>query len=165
MPANPTDLKARLLAYGDKYKSSIPPDNFDHGLWNTIEVLSATLDVSGRTGKAVFAATLPKQYSNSRGNAHGGATALLFDGLSTATIGLIAQQGMWVGSEATLSLIVKYLQPVREGERVLVECEIVHAGRRLATVRATMAREADGSLLAVCFLDKHNPESDAVAKL
>jgi acyl-coenzyme A thioesterase 13 len=165
MPSEAVDLKARLLAYGDKYKASIPPDNFDHGLWKTIEVLSAILDPGGRTGKTTFAATLPKQYSNSRGQAHGGAIALLFDGLSSATLGLIAQKGMWVGSEATRSLIVKYLQPVKEGERVLVECDIAHAGRRLATVKAMMLREADGKLLAMCFHDKYNPESGVVAKL
>jgi acyl-coenzyme A thioesterase PaaI-like protein len=45
---------------------------------------------------------------------------------------------------------VTYLRPIPEGEKVLVECEVVHAGKRLCSLKGTMKRESDGAVLAIC---------------
>ena len=37
-----------------------------------------------------------------------------------------------------------------EGEKVLVESEVVSAGKRMCVLKATMRRESDGEALAVC---------------
>lgn len=50
----------------------------------------------------------------------------------------------------TRTLNVTYLRPVPLGETVLVECEVVHAGKRLCALKGVMKRESDGAILTSC---------------
>ena len=36
------------------------------------------------------------------------------------------------------------------GEEVLVESEVVHAGKRLCSIKGVMKRKKDGAVLAIC---------------
>lgn len=57
----------------------------------------------------------------------------------------------------TRNLQMNYFRPVPVGENVVIETEILSAGKRLATVRGLMRRESDGVLLASCAHDKFYP--------
>lgn len=43
-----------------------------------------------------------------------------------------------------------FLRPIPEGETVLVESEVVHAGKRLCSLTGVMRRERDGAVMATC---------------
>ncbi|CAI4211339.1 unnamed protein product [Parascedosporium putredinis] len=62
------------------------------------------------------------------------------------------------------TLNVTYLRPVPVGSTVRVVCEIVHVGRRMATIKATMTRESDGAVLAICEHGKVSTDADASSK-
>jgi len=67
--------------------------------------------------------------------------------LSQANQWLNAQ---WAFSGVSRTLTVTYIRPVPEGERVLVESEVVHAGKRLCSIKGVMKRERDGAVMATC---------------
>jgi hypothetical protein len=69
------------------------------------------------------------------------------------------------GREVTRNLHINYFRPIPVSEKILVECEIVNAGQRLATVRGLMKKESDGALLASCLHDKFNPVAGGGSKL
>lgn len=52
------------------------------------------------------------------------------------------------------NLSLTYLKPVPVGEKVLVECEIVSAGKKLCHLKGRMKRASDGVVLATCEHDK-----------
>jgi len=62
----------------------------------------------------------------------------------------IARPGFWLFAGVTRTLNVTYLRPVPQGEEILIECEVVHAGKRLCTLKGTMRRKRDGAVLALC---------------
>jgi acyl-coenzyme A thioesterase 13 len=82
------------------------------------------------------------------GNLHGGAAALIFDICTTCALVPIARDGFWVFVGVTRNLNVTYLRPAPMGARVEVHCEVVHAGKRLATIRGEIRRE--GKVLSIC---------------
>jgi len=45
---------------------------------------------------------------------------------------------------------VTYIRPIPEGEKVEIVSEVVHAGKRLCTIKGEMRRQSDGAVLAVC---------------
>ncbi|EGP92028.1 uncharacterized protein MYCGRDRAFT_18903, partial [Zymoseptoria tritici IPO323] len=114
---------------------------------------------------AVFTALVPPEYGNHRQSAHGGAIATLFDSLTGCTLALISEPGYWDGREVTRNLQINYFRPVPVSEKIRIECEIVNAGKRLATVRGLMKRDSDGTLLASCLHDKFNPVAGGGSKL
>jgi acyl-coenzyme A thioesterase 13 len=50
----------------------------------------------------------------------------------------------------TRTLNVTFLRPAPEGTKVLIESEVVHAGKRLCALRGVMKREDNGAVIAVC---------------
>lgn len=48
------------------------------------------------------------------------------------------------------TLNVTYIRPVPLGEKVLIESEVVHAGKRLCSLMGTIKRASDGAVLATC---------------
>ncbi|OAA68410.1 thioesterase family protein [Niveomyces insectorum RCEF 264] len=48
------------------------------------------------------------------------------------------------------TLAVTYVRPAPSGTDVLIECEVVHAGRRLSSLRGILRRRSDGAVLATC---------------
>lgn len=147
------NAEKRLAAYCDTYIGLLTPANFDYELWQSVEVVSGSVDASRSSGKAVFATSLPRKYYNSLGVVHGGAIATLFDGLTNCSIALVMRSGFWENSAMTRHLNVTYLSPVKEGQKIVVECEIVRASGRLATVTGVMKRAGDDMTLALCLSD------------
>ncbi|KAI5788286.1 HotDog domain-containing protein [Geopyxis carbonaria] len=81
------------------------------------------------------------------GNLHGGAAALIFDVCTTAALAPIAAPGFYSYAGVTRSLNVTYLRPVPVGSEVSVVCEVLHAGRRLVTIRGEI--RVEGKVCAV----------------
>lgn len=154
MHVNSEEAIRRLYAYRDAYAASITKDNFDYRLWQTVKVLSASFDSTQLVGKATFTLDIPSKYHNAAGDVHGGAIATLLDGFTSSMIGLAARKGFWQDGGTTRNLSVAYIRPVKAGDKVIVECEMVHLGDRLATIRATMKRQSDGKALAMCLQEK-----------
>ncbi|PBP19616.1 thioesterase superfamily protein [Diplocarpon rosae] len=117
------------------------------------------------SGHVVFVYTVPPAHGNPLGNLHGGCTATIFDVCTTAALAPVARPGFWVGAGVSRTLHVTYLRPIPVGERVLVECEVVHAGRRLCTLKGTMRRETDGKVLAICEHGKVSSDPAAAGKM
>lgn len=67
------------------------------------------------------------------GNLHGGASATLFDYCTSMALVPVSREGFWnfVGVSRTLN--VTYLRPMPTGTIVLIECEVIHAGKKLCT--------------------------------
>lgn len=55
---------------------------------------------------------------------------------------------MYAGVTRTLN--VTYLKPVEAGEKVVVESEVVSAGKRLCVIKGALRRERNGEVLAIC---------------
>lgn len=70
--------------------------------------------------------------------------------MTTSALGPIARPGFWAYLGVSRTLNVTYLRPVPVGSKVIIESTVVHAGKRLCTITATMKRESDGAVLAIC---------------
>jgi acyl-coenzyme A thioesterase 13 len=115
-------------------------------LRNDIKLVSA----SNNPGKSVFRYTVLPSHCNRLGNLHGGCTSTIFDFCTTSALAPIAQPGFWAFAGVSRTLNVTYIRPVPEGETVLIESEVVHAGKRLCSIMGTMRRESDGAVMATC---------------
>jgi acyl-coenzyme A thioesterase 13 len=98
---------------------------------------------------------LPK-YGNRMDNMHGGAVAVVFDMCTTMCTGPIARKDFWWFGGVSRKLDVTYLRPVNVGSRIVIECELLQIGKRLATIRGVMRDKSDGKILAVA---EHNKAS------
>lgn len=63
------------------------------------------------------------------------------------------------------ALNVTYLRPAPEGEKVLIVCDVVAAGRQMASTKASMVRERDGVVLSTCLHEKVNTDAMLKGKL
>ncbi|EGS21187.1 uncharacterized protein CTHT_0030310 [Thermochaetoides thermophila DSM 1495] len=112
-----------------------------------------------------FKFTVHPTHCNRLRNLHGGCAATLFDFCTSIPLALVARPGFWSYLGVSRTLNVTYLRPAPEGSTVLVECEIVGVGKRLCTVRGTMRRVEDGTVLMVCEHGKVNTDPDVASKL
>ena len=87
--------------------------------------------------------TVPHALCNMSGSLHGGAVALIFDICTSVTIAIAAKEGFWDLGHVSRTLNCTYLRPAAEGQKVLVESEVVHLGRRMGVVRGVI-RGAEG---------------------
>lgn len=102
------------------------------------------------------------EHSNRHGTLHGGAAATVFDYLTTMPLNVVARPGgYWQRLGVSRNLSVTYLRPAKAGEELLVECEVVQVSRRMAVLRGTMRRKADGKILMMCEHQKVNIDKDA----
>ena len=74
--------------------------------------------------------TVAPSLCNGASSLHGGATATIFDFVTTMPLTLVAKEG-WEFFGVTRTLDCVYLEAVAEGEEVEVEAEIVKVGKRL----------------------------------
>ncbi|QIW97539.1 hypothetical protein AMS68_003057 [Peltaster fructicola] len=126
------------------------PDNFDRELWEKVSILSACVDTTGTSGKAVYSLTVPARYCNYTGNVHGGAVATILDGLTNCCTAIVSRNGFWDYGGVTRSFSINYIRPVEQNREVMVYCEIVHASSRTITIHAVMKRTEDDKVLAMC---------------
>lgn len=115
-------------------------------------------------------------------NLHGGCCATLFDWCTTTALVLVSKKGFWRFKGVSRTLNVTYLRPVPEGEVVLIESELVHAGKNLCepvvvsspqintnayigALKGVMKRKSDGAILTMCEHGKVNIDPDTMSKL
>jgi len=79
-------------------------------------------------------------------------------------IHLVKNPPTWRIPGVSRTLNVTYLRPVPSGTTVRIVCEVVHVGRRMATVKGTMMRESDGAVLAICEHGKASIDPGASSK-
>ncbi|KAF5017449.1 hypothetical protein F66182_10619 [Fusarium sp. NRRL 66182] len=113
----------------------------------------------------VFSYTVQPSNCNRLRNLHGGCAATLFDWCTTLPIAMVNGPGFWQGMGVSRTLNVTYMRPVPAGEEVLIECEIIQIGKKLATLRGTMRRRSDNTLLATCEHGKVNIDAELKAKM
>ncbi|EME49885.1 hypothetical protein DOTSEDRAFT_164680 [Dothistroma septosporum NZE10] len=145
--------------YIDSHAKSIPKDNFDRPLYESLQVLDCTLHSPGITAKSTIRLKVPPNLSNQQEgktprNTHGGAIPMMFDLPTSITI-VACNFSNWESTGMTRRLDVTYLKPPVEGDDVILESEVLNIGKRLATIRGVLKRERDGVVLAVCQHDKY----------
>ncbi len=64
----------------------------------------------------------------------------------------------WAPLGVSRTLAVTYVRPAPSGTAVLVECDLVHMGRRMSSLRGTLRRASDGAVLATCEHGKVIPD-------
>lgn len=72
---------------------------------------------------------------------HGGAVALIFDICTTTVLAACAKEGFWDAGHVSRTLNCTFLRPIPEGQKILVRSEVVHLGKRLATLRGSIINE------------------------
>ena len=117
----------------------------------------------------VFAYTVQSENCNRLGSMHGGATATLFDFCTSLALALAATPApsesahaaahpddedellqSWRRLGVSRTLAVTYVRPAPSGTQVLIDCEQLHAGRRMSSLRGILRRRSDGAVLATC---------------
>lgn len=151
--------RKRVESLVTRYNKVMPPTNFDLPFTKTVQVVSAVADATpNSTAKATFLCKISAEYINNPDSGreiHGGAIGMFFDNTTSAT--LLASRRYW-GQGVTRNMNVTYFRPPREGDRIIIEAEVVQIGKRLATIQGIMKR-ADGVVLAMCLHEKINPEN------
>ncbi|KAI1424846.1 HotDog domain-containing protein [Xylaria sp. FL1777] len=159
---NTQNLEEHLRLFMEAYKD---PQNH---AWATSIIQNLSI-VSHSTAAphpcATFRLTVQPIHDNGLGNLHGGCTATIFDMCTTFPLHLVSRPGFWQYGGVSRTLNVTYLRPVPIGTTVDVECEVVHAGQRLSSLRgvmrATTTDETKGPVLAICEHGKVNTDPPA----
>ncbi|KAH0543447.1 hypothetical protein FGG08_002212 [Glutinoglossum americanum] len=99
------------------------------------------------TATATFAYTVTAPFCNRLGALHGGAAALVFDICTSVAIAPIASD-IWGVARVSRTLNITYLRPAPMGTECLIDCEVMHAGKRLCMIRGVMKRKDDGAVLS-----------------
>lgn len=82
-------------------------------------------EVTGpKTARLTFEFTVPKFYTNTMDNLHGGAQATIYDIATTLALIPIAEPGFWFLGGVSRILSVTYLRPAPVGEKLIVETEV-----------------------------------------
>jgi uncharacterized protein (TIGR00369 family) len=97
-------------------------------------------------GRVVFAAEPGERHYNPIGTVHGGVTATLLDSAMGAAVHSTLPQG---SAYATLEVKFNLVKAITaDTGRVLAEGKVIHRGKTVATVEATLRSAEGGALLA-----------------
>ena len=108
------------------------------------ELLGFSLD-EAEEGRVVFSLEPGEQHYNPIGSVHGGVAATLLDSAMGAAVHSTLPQG---SAYATLEVKFNLVRAITvETGRVVAEGRVIHRGKTVATVEASL-RSADGKLLA-----------------
>jgi acyl-coenzyme A thioesterase PaaI-like protein len=95
-------------------------------------------------------------YCNRMDHMHGGAAAPVFDICTTLCTAPVVRRDFWWFGGVSTELDVTYLRPVKVGNTIVIECELLQIGRRFATIRGVIKGKADRRTLVV---GEHNKTS------
>ncbi|KXT15912.1 hypothetical protein AC579_5510 [Pseudocercospora musae] len=149
----------RVLLQGDaraKY-DKMAGSNFLLPWLDIVEIVEAE-KISDTLSKATF--RFPPEFLNPMGTLHAGATTAFFECATTWTLYPIAKPGFWKSLGICRTINFTFMRPAIPGEMLLMECETVHVGKRIAMLRAVMKREKDGAALVSCEHNKYNVDAD-----
>lgn len=110
----------------------------------------------GDRATAVYEVKAAPIFASRMGNMHGGAVAMILDMCTTMTAAPLAREDFWWFGGVSRTLNMTYLRPVRTGMELLIECEVMQQGARLATIRGQIRDKKTGQLLS---LAEHNKAS------
>ena len=97
-------------------------------------------------GRALFSVEPGEQHYNPIGSVHGGVAATLLDSAMGAAVHSTLPQG---SGYATLEVKFNLVRAITaDTGRVIAEGNVIHAGKTVATVEASLRSAADGKLLA-----------------
>ena len=97
-------------------------------------------------GRVVFALEPAEWMYNPIGSVHGGVASTLLDSALGCSVHTVLDAGV---RYTTSDLHVHFVRAMRaDTGRVLADCHVVHAGRRLATAEGKLYAEADDTLFA-----------------
>jgi acyl-coenzyme A thioesterase 13 len=150
-----------LKGYGAKQ----PPNNFDAAFIRASKITSVSSETDTTNAKVTYSLAIPPLYANNpiAKTTHGGAIATWFD--MATSMAIIACKNTWEeGTGVTRNLNVTYFRPPVEGDEITIESEVMQLTKRLATVKGTMRRASDGTVLAICQHDKYRPSRVAPGK-
>jgi uncharacterized protein (TIGR00369 family) len=109
------------------------------------ELLGFSLDEAAE-GRVVFSLEPGEQHYNPIGSVHGGVAATLLDSAMGAAVHSTLAQG---SGYATLEVKFNLVRAITaDTGRVIAEGNVIHAGKTVATVEASLRSAADGKLLA-----------------
>ena len=109
------------------------------------DLLGFTLD-EAEEGRVVFSLEPGEHHYNPIGSVHGGVAATLLDSAMGAAVHSTLPQG---SGYATLEVKFNLVRAITaETGRVVAEGKVIHAGKTVATVEATLRSATDGKLLA-----------------
>lgn len=121
-------------------------------LFGFSRVLAGLEIIEGSAGRVRARILVGEAVQNRFGSLHGGATATLIDDIGTLAIVTTDPERR---PGVTTDLNVSYFAPGRSGEAILVEAQVLKAGRTLSTVAVDLRREQDGALIAQGRMTKH----------
>lgn len=110
-----------------------------------------------------FALTVQQSHCNNMRTLHGGCTATIFDICTTLALASVARPGYWDMLGVTRTMNLTYMAAARAGDKVFITCQIVQAGRNLATLKGVMTKAENGQIIATCEHGKYN--AGAVKKI
>ena len=142
-------VEERIKAYYQSVTNDSCFQGFDVRPLQQVNLIS----VSPETQTVTWEFTVPPFLCNKDGNLHGGAASTIFDNLSSTAQYTISRPGFWHNLGVTRTLVVSFFRPMPVGTNVVLICEVVAAGKRLAQVKATM-KTKDGKVCASCFHEK-----------
>ena len=109
------------------------------------DLLGFSLD-EAEEGRVVFSLEPGEQHYNPIGSVHGGVAATLLDSAMGAAVHSTLPQG---SGYATLEVKFNLVRAITaETGRVVAEGKVIHAGKTVATVEASLRSAGDGKLLA-----------------
>lgn len=144
------------LSHSDRvkaYLSSITMDTNYDGFERRLLQHVRPLEVDKELGQTLYVLTVQDFMSNKDGNLHGGAAATLMDNLSSTALIMIQRPGFWDNFGITRSIAVIYHRAMPQGAKLLIRCEVLGAGQKMATVRAVIEDE-NGMIHASCVHEK-----------
>ncbi|USW50043.1 Putative Thioesterase domain, HotDog domain superfamily, acyl-coenzyme A thioesterase 13 [Septoria linicola] len=128
--------------------------------WLDIVEITEAEKISDKMCRATFRFTVQPEFLNPMGTLHAGATSAMFECATTWALWPVAKPGFWQNLGLCRTINFVYLRPAVQGEVLLMECETVHVGKRIALLRAVMRREKDGVALVTCEHNKYNVDAD-----
>ncbi|KAH8762377.1 thioesterase superfamily protein [Hyaloscypha finlandica] len=142
-------VEERIKAYYHSVTSDPKYCGFDVRPLSLLSLAS----ISPTTPTVTWTFTVTSSLCNKDGNLHGGASSTIFDNLTSTALFTIGKPGFWDNLGVTRFLAVSYFRPIPQGTQVVLECEVVAAGKRMAQVRGTM-RNDEGKVCASCLHEK-----------
>lgn len=109
----------------------------------------------------VYRVTVPQSLCNKDSVLHGGAASTILDNLSSTALFTIARPGFWDNMGVSRSLYVVFHRAIPVGTRIVIDCRVAAAGRKMATLRAEIRAETGNIVYATCVHDKFHTGNGA----